>query len=171
VTRGSAEGPIRATTVYLLRHAHAGDPFSWNGPDELRPLSSKGQKQARRLGRLLAKSGVRPDLVLSSPKVRAEQTARAVAAEFEGLKVRVDDRLAGGFGLRSLTELLASSDAVAPMLVGHDPDFSALLSLLVGARGMDMKKGALAAVDLVPPIVRGSGLLRFLLVPELFDRG
>lgn len=169
MTDGPAASPIQPMTLYLLRHAHAGDPAAWNGPDEVRPLSEKGFRQAKRLGKFLAKGGNRPDLILTSPKLRAEQTARTVAKALD-VKVRVDERLAYGFGLRSLNDLLASIDAHEPMLVGHDPDFSALLSILIGARGMEMKKGALAAIALVPPIGRGSGTLRFLLTPDLVDR-
>ena len=169
MTDGSAATPIRPGTLYLLRHAHAGDPAAWSGPDEVRPLSAKGRRQAKRLGRFLCGGPFRPGLILTSPKVRAEQTAQAVAKELD-LKVHVDERLASGFGLRSLNDLLSSIDDREIMLVGHDPDFSALLSILIGARGMVMKKGALAVVDLVTPVVHGCGTLRFLVSPELFDK-
>ena len=61
--------------LHLLRHAHAGDPMAWDGPDERRPLSDKGEKQADRLGRFLAGVGFAADAVITSPKVRAAQTA------------------------------------------------------------------------------------------------
>jgi phosphohistidine phosphatase len=143
--------------------------MAWSGPDELRPLSEKGKRQVKRLGKFLAEGPVRPDVILTSPKVRAEQTARAVAKALD-IPVRVDQRLAGGFGMRSLVELLDSVAARQPMLVGHDPDFSALLASLVGSRGIEMRKGALAGIDLAWPLERGSGSLRFLLSPELFDK-
>ena len=63
--------------VHLLRHAHAGDPERWTGDDSLRPLSEKGRRQAERLGRLLAGHDEAPDLFITSPRVRAAQTARA----------------------------------------------------------------------------------------------
>jgi phosphohistidine phosphatase SixA len=169
VSGGSAGTPIRATTLFLLRHAHAGDPMAWNGPDDIRPLSDKGKRQAKRLGRLLAAGPVCPDVIVSSPKVRAEQTARLVAKALDR-PVRIDQRLAGGFGVRALTELLGALEAREPMLVGHDPDFSALLASLVGTRAVEMRKGALAAIDLEWPLDRGAGMLRFLLSPELFDK-
>ena len=66
----------------LLRHAHAGDPTSWSRPDDLRPLTDKGRGQAeRRLGRLLASAGFVPDAMLTSPRVRAVQTAEIVGDE------------------------------------------------------------------------------------------
>jgi len=169
VSAGSAGGSDRATTLFLLRHAHAGDPLAWSGPDELRPLSEKGKRQVKRLAKFLAEGPVRPDLILTSPKVRAEQTARAVGKALD-VDVRLDQRLAGGFGMRSLSELLGSVEARQPMMVGHDPDFSALLAGLLGSRGLVMRKGALAAIDLAWPLERGTGSLRFLVTPELFDK-
>ena len=71
--------------VHLLRHAHAGDPERWTDDDSLRPLSEKGRRQCERLGRLLAGLDEAPDLFITSPKVRAVQTAELVAeAPFEG---------------------------------------------------------------------------------------
>ena len=137
--------------------------------DELRPLSEKGKRQVKRLARFLSEGPARPDAIVTSPKVRAEQTARAVAKVLD-VPVRLDQRLAGGFGMRSLAEVLGSLEARQPMLVGHDPDFSALLAGLIGSRGMEMRKGALAAIDLNWPLERGSGALRFLLSPELFEK-
>jgi phosphohistidine phosphatase SixA len=169
VTSGSAGAPIRASTLYLLRHAHAGDPEAWSGPDELRPLSEKGKRQVKRLARFLAEGPTRPDAIVTSPKVRAELTARAIAKALD-IPVRLDQRLAGGFGMRSLSDVLGTLEARQPLLVGHDPDFSALLAGLVGSRGVEMRKGALAAIDLAWPLERGSGALRFLLSPELFDK-
>jgi phosphohistidine phosphatase SixA len=170
VSGGSSGAPIHATALYLLRHAHAGDPEAWTGPDELRPLSEKGKRQVKRLAKFLAEGAVRPDAIVTSPKVRAEQTARAIGKALD-VPVRLDQRLAGGFGMRSLAEVLASFEARAPMLVGHDPDFSALLANLIGSRGVEMRKGALAAIDLAWPLERGTGSLRFLLTPELFEKG
>ena len=56
------------------------------------------------------------------------------------------------------------------MIVGHDPDFSELLALLVGASEIPMRKGAIARVDLARPIEPAGGMLRWLLPPELIPR-
>ena len=64
--------------LHLLRHAHAGDPEGWTGPDAARPLSAKGEKQAERMGRFLAESGFKPDIFITSPKIRAARTAEIV---------------------------------------------------------------------------------------------
>lgn len=147
--------------VNLLRHADAGDPEAWDGPDETRPLSLKGERQSERLGAFLSSVGFRPDAIVSSPKLRAAQTAEIVARAVK-VKVTIDDRLAIGLGLRELSELLAELGAAKPMLVGHDPDFSELLSSLCGADGLEMKKGALARIDLRLPARPGGGTLRWL---------
>ena len=84
--------------LHLLRHAHAGDPERWHGDDAERPLSEKGRRQSERLGRLLAGVDEAPDLFITSPKVRARETAELVAAALD-VKVVVDKRLGGGLDL------------------------------------------------------------------------
>lgn len=140
--------------------------MEWEGDDDLRPLTSKGRKQAERLGRFLCEHGIHPDVIVSSPKVRALQTAEIVGAEL-GMTVRNDSRLASDFGKRELWSLLDDLGAREPMLVGHDPDFSQLLGYLIDAAGLTMRKGALATVDLETRLGDGEGVLRWLLPPEL----
>jgi phosphohistidine phosphatase len=152
--------------LYLLRHAHAGNGAAWTGDDAARPLSERGKDQARRLGKLLAARGVVPDTILSSPKVRARQTANLVADAL-GVGVTSDDRLAGDFDLDVLAELMAGVGSGSLMVVGHDPDFSDMLATLVGAAELPMRKGALARVDVQMPLGPGGGVLRYLLPPEL----
>ena len=161
----SVSGP-HLETLHLVRHAHAGDPERWDGPDELRPLSAKGRRQAERLGGFLARADIRPDVLLSSPKVRAFQTAELVAAALD-LTITVDERLSGGCSMASLDALLRDSGARAPMVFGHDPDFSLLLSELIGSTLQEMRKGALATVVVGLPLQAGAGILRWLVPPEL----
>ena len=123
--------------IWLLRHGEAED----GTPDEARRLTAKGEEQARTAGLALKKLGVKPDLCLTSPRVRAEQTAR-LACEPLGVEVRVDDRLAGG--PFDPEELAAGLDEV--LLVGHDPDFSIAVHDVTGAQ-VRMKKGGLAGMD------------------------
>jgi phosphohistidine phosphatase len=156
----------RLTTVHLVRHAHAGDPERWDGPDELRPLSPKGRKQAERLGAFLVRAGIRPDRIISSPKVRALQTAELVG-EALGLEVGVHERLSSGCSMACLDSVLGESGARAPMVVGHDPDFSMLLSGLIGSAPQGMRKGALATIDVQRPLRAGTGALRWFIPPEL----
>lgn len=155
------------TTLYLLRHAHAGDPERWTGDDAARPLSDKGRRQSERVARLLAGAEEAPDLFVTSPKVRADQTARIVA-EALGVEVVVDRRLVGPLYAEEVEDILAAAGpAQRPCIVGHDPDFSSLLGELLGVAVVPMRKGALARVDFEARIRSGRGILRFLVPPEL----
>jgi len=155
--------------LHLLRHAHAGDPERWSGDDAARPLSDKGRRQAERVGRLLAALDEPPDLFITSPKVRAAQTAELVAVALDHVPIVVDRRLAGGLRLSDVTDvLLAPGPAERPCLVGHDPDFSELLGELTGSPTMQMRKGAIARVDVAgTALVAGRGVLRFLIPPDV----
>lgn len=158
---------IDAVELYLLRHAHAGDPAEWDGPDEERPLSVKGEKQTDRLARFLAGIGFQPDAIITSPKVRAAQTAEIVAHRL-GMPVGLDDRLAGDLGTSTIEAILRDAgDPIRPVLVGHDPDFSSLVGMLCGAGNVPMRKGALARIDIRRPLQPGRGELRWLLPPDL----
>ena len=153
--------------LYFLRHAHAGDPEAWTGDDAARPLSDKGEKQAERLGTFLAGVGFTPDAIISSPKLRAAQTAEIVARHL-GIQISFDDRLAGAFEVETLETLLGDAgDPVRPVVVGHDPDFSDVLAELSGASRLPMPKGALARVDIERPLRAGGGTLRWLVPPDL----
>ena len=158
-------GPARVEILFL-RHADAGDPLAWAGPDEDRPLSAKGERQAERVARHLEAIGVEPDAIISSPRLRAFQTAEAVAKRL-GRTVVISDRLAGGLDIDALGEVLAEAGLPArPILVGHDPDFSTVVSELVGAAGITVRKGALARVDEALPLEAGEGDLRWLIPPD-----
>jgi phosphohistidine phosphatase len=158
-----------AVELYLLRHAHAGDPLRWRGADEQRPLSAKGERQAERLARFLKGVRLTPDVILTSPKLRAVQTAEPVAAAL-GMDARIDERLAWPLGLDQLEAVLdGAGDPTRPILVGHDPDFSSLVALLCGAPSVPMRKGALARIDASRPLRPGGGILRWLVPPDLLE--
>src|SRR6476660_1569855 len=97
--------PPPMTELRLLRHAHAGDPEKWSGPDAQRPLSEKGKRQADRLGTLLAALDDRPDLFITSPKLRAVQTGEGTAAALKA-KVVGDDRLGGPRDLATIDAIV-----------------------------------------------------------------
>ena len=160
----------RTVELYLLRHAHAGDALKWRGPDERRPLSGKGEAQVERLAKLLKNNGFSPEAVISSPKLRAVETAEPVAVAL-GLELRVDARLGQPLGLDELEAVL--DDAGKParvVLVGHDPDFSALVAVLCHVPSVPVRKGALVRIDSERPLCPGCGTLRWLVPPELLPR-
>ena len=155
------------TELYLLRHAHAGDRDTWQGPDDERPLTAKGRRQSEQLGRFLASVGFRPDAILTSPKARAAQTAELFAEPLK-MEVQEESELGDDVSLSELESILARvGEPERVVLVGHDPDFSALVALLVGASRIPMKKGALARIDVKRPLAPGGGVLRWLVPPDL----
>jgi phosphohistidine phosphatase len=123
--------------LWLLRHAEASDGV----PDDERPLTERGIRQAEAAGRALQTVGATIDVCLSSPKVRALQTAQLACGPL-GVEVIVDRRLAGE--PFDVDELIAGQGEV--LLVGHDPSFSLLLHDLTGAQAR-MKKGGLAGIS------------------------
>ena len=153
--------------LHLLRHADAGDPLAWDGPDARRPLSDKGRGQAERLGAHLAAVGADLGTFLTSPKVRAFETAE-LAAKALGAELTVEHRLGGAFDRAALEAILTErGDPERVCLVGHDPDFSEILADLLGVSELPMRKAAVARVDVERPLELGAGTLRWLLPPNL----
>ena len=123
--------------LWLLRHAEAADGI----PDDERPLTERGVRQAQAVGLALARLGEQIDICLCSPKRRAVQTAE-LACEPLGVEIRVEPALGGEpFDVREITAGLGNV-----LLVGHDPSFSMLLHDLTGVQTR-MKKGGLAGVS------------------------
>jgi phosphohistidine phosphatase len=124
--------------LWLLRHGDAAD----GRPDDERPLTGKGVQQSEAAGHALARLGIQIDACLTSPKLRAVQTAR-LACEPLGLEPSVDRRLAGEpFDPHDLSAGLGEN----VLLVGHDPSFSHTLHDLTGVQAR-MKKGGLAGIE------------------------
>lgn len=154
--------------VYFLRHGKAESRSAWRGADADRPLTSDGEEAMRREAKTLRAMELALDVIVTSPLERARRTAEIVADEL-GLRGRLveDERLAPGFDVRRLEQLLAAhGPADAVMVVGHEPDFSATVAELIGGGDVVMKKGGLARVDLTAPVANG-GELVWLLTPPL----
>lgn len=112
--------------VFLVRHAHS-DP---GDPDDLRILSARGQEEAQAVAERLAAHDTPPRLVLSSPLVRARQTAEHVGRATRA-EVRVDERLAPGATAELLQEAVAG--VAGPIAaVGHQPDCSEIARAVTG---------------------------------------
>jgi phosphohistidine phosphatase len=125
--------------IWLLRHGDAAD----GSPDAERPLTDKGRAQASAAGAALKAIGVDVDACLTSPKVRAADTAQIACEELGGPEPQLEPKLAGGpFDAEALAAGLGDN----VLLVGHDPDFSAAVHSLTGAQ-VRMKKGGLAGID------------------------
>lgn len=135
--------------IYLLRHGKA---ERGNGDDATRRLTPTGERQAEAAGRALAVLGEEIDACLTSPKVRAADTAR-LACRALSVEPEIAAELAEG-GFDSLQLAAGRGNA---MLVGHEPDFSSEVARLTGAKAK-LRKGGLAIVD--------GGTLLALLRPE-----
>ncbi len=134
-----------AQQLWLLRHGEA-EPKSARD-DRARRLTPRGEGQSRAAGRALAALGLAFGLVVTSPKVRALDTARLACAEL-GLEPVVDEVLADDFSRRDALALAhAVRDGGHLLLVGHNPDLPQVVHDLTGAR-VELKKGGLAAVEL-----------------------
>ena len=139
---------LRMKTLLVLRHAKS----SWNDPaldDHERPLNKRGRRDAPRMGALVRKYGLIPDLVISSDAVRARLTAEAVAeaARYAG-EILLDPHLylACPADILSLLPTVRENPETV-MIVGHNPGLETLVEQLTGER-QDLPTAALAQIDL-----------------------
>ena len=154
--------------LLLLRHGVA-EGFS-DGGDFARELTAKGRERSRGMAQVARDMDRLPDLVLTSPRVRARQTAEVFceAAGIDGPVVEswID---CGMHAETAMRELVAYHHLGRVMLVGHEPDFSILVEALLGtpAGRVEFKKGALACLEVRPPAV--TGVLRWMIPPRAAD--
>lgn len=134
---------------YFLRHAIAAEPDSWSGSDFDRPLTREGRERMEREAKAIEDLNLALDCIVTSPLRRAKQTAELVAARVRCPNLIEDPRLANGFNVDRLAELLsAHPDAESIMLVGHEPSMSTTIGRAIGNANVELKKAALAGIDL-----------------------
>jgi phosphohistidine phosphatase len=155
--------------IYFLRHASAGEPLANPKKDEKRALDKEGVEQCGYVGRALAAIEAQVDVILSSPLKRATQTASLVGNEmgYEG-KLQIETALRPGAtfaDFRRLLEKYARLEAI--MVVGHNPNLSQFLGLMVSDSGceasIDLKKGGVARLEMR----RRAGTLQWCLTPKV----
>lgn len=139
--------------IYLLRH---GDAEDGDGDDAARHLTGKGKRQAKAAGRALGVLGAKIDTCLTSPRLRATETAR-LACKPLGTEPEAAAELSGG-GFDALALTAGRGDV---LLVGHEPDLSSELARLTGAN-VKLRKGGLA-------ILEGSTLMALLRPADLTE--
>ena len=144
--------------LYFLRHGEADWP-EWKKSDDERPLTKRGKREMRDVAKFLDRLKVRPDLIVTSPLPRAAQTAE-IAADYLKAKLRKDELLAPGFGPSKLRTVLKRHRAKVLMLVGHEPDFTQVISELTGA-SLKLSKGGVALLDVDPESEEGKLLWLF----------
>jgi phosphohistidine phosphatase len=157
--------------LYLIRHADAA-PLGEGGVsrDEDRPLTDRGREQARRLPSGFRARGIQLGLVLSSPLLRARQTAEEMLREWPhpAPELRVCTALAPGAKRRKLSRFLneLGSDHVA--LVGHQPDLGEYAAWLIGSKKaqIDLAKAGVAYIACEQGLGKGDGRLAWLVTPD-----
>jgi phosphohistidine phosphatase len=156
--------------IWLLRHAAAEDR-SASGRDADRTLTEDGHRRAREVGKGLSALEPGISLVLTSPYVRARQTAEAAARALRlGEQIRVTRALEPDADPDEVLGEVREAGVESVLLVGHEPHMGALLGRLVsGRRGLaiPMKKAAVARVSWDGS---GAGELRALLPPKVLER-
>jgi len=156
--------------LYILRHGIAEDA----GPgrsDEERALTGEGKDKLRRVLDRAQRAGTTPTLILTSPYVRAVQTAR-LAAQHLGCRhepVETDALVPSGSPLRVWEEIRAHHAEEQLLLSGHEPLLSQLVSYLLDspALAVDMKKGAMVRIQLERFGPEPHGILVWMLTPKL----
>lgn len=146
--------------LYLLRHADANTVAT---TDDARPLSEKGISQAKKVGRFCKDHNVKPEIILTSPVLRAAETAEIVAEIIKG-ELMVEPWLACGMQPETaLEELRGYERFESVMIVGHQPDFSLLAAHILGLQDneqISIRKASLTHLEL-GAFLFGSGRLSF----------
>ena len=163
----AAKAREAAKTLYLVRHADAGDPSEWIGPDAERPLTGKGVKQVARLAATLLAAETSLDEIRHSPARRCQETATVLSAVL-GADAVPDERLVDGPSLGQLVGMLDRLGVARLALVGHEPNLGRLLSELTGFSGISIEKGTMIRVDLPNGVSAGNGRLATIAPPSLF---
>jgi phosphohistidine phosphatase len=156
--------------LYLVRHAIAAERGPKYPDDRLRPLTPGGSKRFAASVSGLIEMDVAIDFVLTSPLVRARDTAMLLAA---GLKpkpaVSETEALAPGGRPQAINEAIKTHAKKYRRLalVGHEPDLGELAARLLGARGaVEFKKGGVCLIECDGATPTGPGTLRWLLTPK-----
>ena len=143
-------------SLYLVRHAIAAERGDEYPDDSRRPLTSEGMSRFRKAARGLVEIGVEVDLILTSPYVRARQTADILSEQLRGHPpvVETSALVPGSAHADLIAELASHAKRSALALVGHEPGIGTTAARLVGARGaFEFKKGGVCRIDLssLPP--------------------
>lgn len=152
-------------TLLLVRHAKS----SWKDPslaDRDRPLNKRGKRDAPRMGKRLAARGVLPEIIISSPAVRARKTANKIASQigYPKDRIHIEEGLYQGGSTGMLTVIRGIDDkARSAMLFGHNPGTTDLLNYLAHAEIPNVPTCGIAELRFVTDswseVVSGGGRL------------
>ena len=156
--------------LYFIRHGLAEERGDAWPDDSKRPLTDEGMSRIRKAARALARIGVTIEVVLTSPLVRARQTAEQLAAGLDPRPsmVNVDSLAPDGSYAAVIADLEKHGRKCRIALVGHEPMIGELAARFIGSRHpIEFRKGAVCRIDLedLPPA--GPGELRWYLTPKI----
>jgi phosphohistidine phosphatase len=158
--------------LVLIRHAIAAPLGVGMASDQERPLTPKGEEHFRHVAKSLAQLLPRPRAILTSPLLRARQTADIAAQAWGGPRPRVVPALAYGDGSHIRRALTNYDDADTVALVGHEPWTSEITARLLGgksARAFHYRKGGVAAIE-AKGMGFACGTLLWFVPPRVFRR-
>ena len=159
--------------LYLIRHAEAA-PLGEGGSasDSERPLTERGHEQSRQVAAGLQARGIRLGMVVTSPLLRARQTAEEMLQHWAAPapELRVCDELAPGGKRKKLARVLEQLGTDVVALVGHAPDLNLFCGWLLGDRGIDIElaKAGVACLRSEGKTGKRSAALQWLVTPEWF---
>src|SRR2546425_10304630 len=132
--------------VYLMRHATAEEPGA--GPDAARRLTEQGRRESREAGDALRKQTSNLAVVLTSPRLRARETAEEIIAAIGGIaRVEVRERLTCGATAADYLDAIQSERSGEVLVVGHNPELSAFATALV-SQPVSFRPSTICGVDL-----------------------
>ena len=157
--------------VILIRHAKAEtrDPNSWPDDDQ-RPLTVEGRAEQRAAARAMKKMGIKFDFIVTSPLLRARETADLVAKGYRWSEApQVAEELGHEYSVGAVVKLLSKFPPDAAVaLVGHEPDFSDLTSALISKNcdvNIAVKKSGVVGIEFNGQAEAGKGVLLYHLKP------
>jgi len=156
--------------VYILRHGIAEEGRA-GGRDADRALTNEGRKKLREVLRVAEKADVVPSLILTSPYVRAVQTAEVVieVLGYANDLLRTEALIPSSNPESIWEEIRIHQGVMQLMLVGHEPLLSRIVSFLLDSSSLmiDVKKGSIIRIDIDQFGSQPHGILKWMLVPKL----
>jgi len=157
--------------IYIVRHAWAGEAGDPQWPnDNLRPLTEEGKKRFKQCAKQLAKLGMAPAVIATSPLVRCRQTAEILSAQLPDEPPVVElPALAPNSHFAELLRWTEAQGGVNVAWVGHAPDVGDLTAQLIGrgAANIRFAKGACAEIRVHPPLASARGELAWLATAKI----
>ena len=161
---------MSAREIYIVRHAIAEERGDEWPDDSKRPLTKRGTERFREVVRGLRAIGVAPEVIVTSPLVRAAQTAAILASGLDGKPpVTTLSALAPGHApATTLAHLGKTTRAERLALVGHEPDLGLLAAYLIGAEHpLVFRKGGVCRIDITAPGTKTAGSLIWFMPPKI----